>query len=102
MAGPHGPGRLPLRLFMQGLPVYTDANIPVNLGAGTNQDEIYVARFADMIFMEGPIRTEVFRDIGSANATVRFRLYAFVNFFAGRFPGGISRITGTGLVAPTF
>lgn len=86
---------------LQGLPVYTDANIPLLLGAGT-EDEIYVARFSDMLFMEGPLRTEVFRDVGSANATVRFRVYAFCNFFCGRFPAGVSRIRGTGLIAPTF
>ncbi len=86
---------------MQGLPVFTDANIPTPVGAGT-EDEIYVARFSDMLFMEGPLRTEVFRDIGSANATVRFRVYAFVNFFCGRFPAGVSRVRGTGLIAPVF
>jgi HK97 family phage major capsid protein len=85
---------------MQGLPVYADANIPTTVGG--SQDEIYVARFADMLFMEGALRTEVFRDIGSANATVRFRVYAFVNFFCGRFPASVSRITGTGLAAPVF
>jgi HK97 family phage major capsid protein len=86
---------------LQGLPVYTDANIPTTVGAGT-EDEIYVARFADMLFMEGPLRSEVFRDIGSANATVRFRVYAFCNLFVGRFPAGVSRIKGTGLIAPVF
>jgi HK97 family phage major capsid protein len=86
---------------MQGLPVYTDANIPTTIGAGT-EDEIYVAKFSDMLFMEGPLRTEVFRDVGSATATVRFRVYAFCNLFVGRFPAGVSRIRGTGMIAPTF
>jgi HK97 family phage major capsid protein len=86
---------------MQGLPVYTDANIPTTVGAGT-EDEIYVAKFSDMLFMEGPLRTEVFRDIGSATATVRFRVYAFCNLFVGRFPAGVSRIRGTGMIAPVF
>jgi HK97 family phage major capsid protein len=86
---------------MQGLPVYADANIPTTVGAGT-EDEIYVAKFSDMLFMEGPLRTEVFRDVGSANATVRFRIYAFCNLFVGRYPAGVSRIRGTGLIAPVF
>jgi HK97 family phage major capsid protein len=86
---------------MQGLPVYVDANIPTTVGAGT-EDEIYVARFTDMLFMEGPLRTEVFRDVGSATATVRFRVYAFCNLFVGRYPAGVSRIRGTGLIAPVF
>ncbi len=86
---------------LQGLDVYTDANIPTTLGGGT-EDEVYVARFTDMLSMEGPLRTEVFRDVGSSTATVRFRVYAFCNFFAGRFPAGVSQIRGTGLAAPTF
>ncbi|MDQ2933819.1 MAG: phage major capsid protein [Chloroflexota bacterium] len=86
---------------LQGLPVYTDANLPTTLGGGT-EDEIYVAKFSDMLFMEGPLRLETFRDIGSANATVRFRAYQFLNLFVGRFPAGVSRIRGTGLIAPTW
>ena len=86
---------------LQGLPVYTDPNIPTTLGAGT-EDEIVVFRGSDMLLYEGPIRAEVFRDIGSSTLTIRFRLYSFVNFFAGRYPVGISEITGTGLIAPTF
>ena len=47
---------------LQGLDVYTDANIPTTVGAGT-EDEIYVARFRDMVLFESPPRTEVFRDV---------------------------------------
>jgi Phage capsid family len=86
---------------LQRLDVYTDANIPTNLGGGT-EDEIYEARFQDMVLFESPPRTEVFRDIGSANLTVRFRIYAFCNLFAARFPAGVSRIRGTGLIQPSF
>jgi len=87
---------------LAGLPVYTTANIPTTLGGGT-EDEIYIARFSDMIRFESqPPRLEMFRDIGSANATVRFRIYAFVNAFLGRFPAGVSRLKGSGMIAPTF
>jgi hypothetical protein len=51
---------------------------------------------------ENPLRTEVFRDIGSATGTVRFRIYAFLNFFCGRFPAGVSRLNGSGLISPVF
>lgn len=94
MAGVHSFGPVG---SLQGLPVYTDANIPITVGAGT-EDEIYVARFDDMLLYESAPRTEVFRDVGSATATGRFCVYAFVNFFAGRFPAGVSRIRGTGLI----
>ena len=55
-----------------------------------------------MLLYETPLRTEVFRDVGSANATVRFRVYAFVNLFVGRFPAGVSQIRGTGLTTPSY
>lgn len=85
---------------LAGLPVYVDANIPTTITS--NQDEIYVARFSDGLLFESAPRTEVFRDVGSANATARLRIYAFCNLFAGRYPAGISRIGGTGLAIPSF
>jgi len=86
---------------LQGLPVYTDPNVPTTLGGGT-EDEIVVFRGSDMLLYEGPIRAEVFRDVGSSTLTIRFRLYSFVNFFAGRYPVGISELNGSGLAAPAF
>lgn len=47
---------------LQGLPVFTDANIPTTLGGGT-EDEVYVARFSDSLLYESPLRAEQFRDI---------------------------------------
>src|SRR5581483_2415399 len=38
---------------IMGLPVYLDANLPTNLGAGTNQDPILVGRFSDAYLYEG-------------------------------------------------
>lgn len=86
---------------LAGYPVYTDANIPANLGGGT-EDEIVVFRPSDMFLFEGPVRTEASRDAGFNTLSVAFRVYAFVNFFPDRFPKSISEINGTGLVPPTF
>jgi hypothetical protein len=55
-----------------------------------------------MNLYESQPRAEVMRDVGSATGTIRFRIYAFVNLFVGRYPGGVSRIRGSGLIAPTF
>ncbi len=84
--------------------VIKDNNIATNysVGGNTNEDEVYVVRSADLHLWEGPIRAEVFRDVGSANGTVRLRLYAFSAFASGRFPGSITKISGSGLSAPTF
>jgi HK97 family phage major capsid protein len=89
---------------LQGLPVYVDPNLPTNLGAGTNQDIVIAARFAEMYLYEeaGGPRTRVFEDVGSGTQTVRISAWGYVAFAAGRYPAAISLISGTGLVPPTF
>lgn len=87
---------------LQGLPVVVTASGATNLGAGTNQDQVVIARPAEMILMEGPKRTRLLTEVLSGNLTVRLQLFAYVNFFAGRLPSAISTIDGTGLVTPAF
>jgi hypothetical protein len=61
---------------LQGLPVYIDPNIPINLGGGTNEDRIIILRSTDVILFEGtPARRGVPRDegrpaVGAAAANV--------------------------------
>jgi HK97 family phage major capsid protein len=89
---------------VQGIPVYTDPNIPTNGGAATNQDSIIVVRTDECFLYEdaaGPY-VETFRDVGSGNLTVRFRLHNYWAQINSRRPKAISVISGTGLVAPTF
>jgi HK97 family phage major capsid protein len=85
-----------------GVPVYADANIPTNLGAGTNEDTILCVKAADMLLFEGAVRTRVLSEVLSGNLTLRFQLFAYHTLFAGRYPAGISAITGTGLITPVF
>lgn len=85
-----------------GLPVVSDANMQSTLGAGTNQDEIFAVHAPDLIFYEGPIRTDIFNSPGSNTLVVRLRLFAYQAFVVGRYPTGISVISGTGLAAPSF
>jgi hypothetical protein len=87
---------------MLGLPVYVDATIPTNLGAGTNQDFIMVARMADLILWESNVRAEAFQQTYAQNLSVFVRLYNYFSFQAGRYPKSISLINGTGLTTPTF
>jgi len=82
--------------------VYTDANIPTNLGAGTNEDEIIVTRPSELYLWEGPIRTRVLEEVGSGNLTVRFQVYNYLAFMPDRRAENTSLVQGTGLVAPTF
>jgi hypothetical protein len=41
---------------IQGVPVVTDANLATNLGAGSNQDFIYVMRASDIVLFESGFR----------------------------------------------
>jgi len=88
--------------YLMGLPVYVDATIPTNLGAGTNQDIIIVARMADLMLWESNVRAEAFPQTYANQLSVFVRLYNYASFQPGRFPKSISIISGTGLVAPTF
>jgi HK97 family phage major capsid protein len=87
---------------LQGLPVYTDPNIPTNLGAGTNQDPILILRTDDVIFYESTPRSEASIQPGFMSLSVNLRFYRYVALHASRFPKSVVVINGTGLVAPTF
>lgn len=87
---------------MLGLPVYTDANLPTNQGAGTNQDVIIVGRMSDVYLWEGNVRAEAFEQTYAAQLSLFVRLYNYVSFQAGRYPKSLAAVTGTGAVVPTF
>lgn len=88
-----------------GLPVITDANIPTNLGAGTNEDIIIVARADDALLFEenGGTPTDLRFEAGQAKKlVVELVAYGYSAFTAGRYPKAIATVGGTGLVTPTF
>lgn len=84
------------------LPTIIDLNMPVNLGAGTNEDRAIVSRPQDFWLFESFLRTRVLNEVGSGTLTVRVQLYNYVAGTAGRYPSGTSIISGTGLITPTF
>lgn len=88
--------------FLLGLPVYIDANVPINRGAGTNEDAIVVSRFLDHWLWESFLRTRVLPEVGSGTLTVRMQVYNYVAGTAGRYPAATSEIEGSGLATPTF
>lgn len=88
-----------------GLPVITDASIPTNLGAGTNEDLIIVSRAPDLLLWEegdGMPRQARFEQTLAGNLTVKLVVYGYSAFTAGRYPKATAVIGGTGLVTPTF
>jgi HK97 family phage major capsid protein len=88
---------------MQGLPVFLDANVPTNLGAGTNQDPVIVARFSDnLLFEDSSPTVAVETGVLSANLQVRIYVYGYFAFTFARYAKANSIINGTGLTPPTF
>lgn len=90
---------------LHGLPVITDASIPTNLGAGTNEDMIFVYRAAGHMLWEegdGMPRRLRFEETAGGNLTVKLVVYGYSAFTAGRYPSETATIGGTGLVTPTF
>lgn len=85
-----------------GLPVYIDANIPINLGAGTNEDIVIVLRGEDAYLFESSIRTRVLPDVGSGTLTTRLQVYGFVAATFERYAKSVAIISGTGLSTPSF
>jgi HK97 family phage major capsid protein len=87
-----------------GVPVVLDANVPTNLGAGTNEDVIIGVTADELHLWEDPaaplfIRAE---EVGAGSLTVKLVVYGYSAFTAGRYPGAHGTISGTGLVTPTF
>lgn len=87
---------------LQGIPVFIDANIPTNLGTGTNEDRIIVARASDAYLYEGNARAEALPQTYGANLQVLVRMYNYGAFIPNRYPKSFSVVGGTGLVTPTF
>jgi HK97 family phage major capsid protein len=94
--------------FIMGLPVVTDANIPTNLGAGTNEDRIIVLSSQEAMLWEAPntpleLRFEEVAAVATGSQLqVGLVVYGYSAFTAERQPTAISIIAGTGLVTPTF
>ncbi|MFE5200001.1 phage major capsid protein [Streptomyces sp. NPDC056601] len=86
----------------QGLPVYVDPSIPINLGAGTNEDRVIVLRSNDVILYEGVLRAEAFRETKADQLSVLLRVFNYAAIHSERYPKAISVISGTGLTTPAF
>ena len=87
---------------MQGLPVVTDPNLPINLGAGTNQDVIHVLRASDLVLYESSTRARALQETRANTLTVLLQLYGYLAFTAGRYPQSVVEIGGTALTTPAF
>lgn len=90
-------------LLPNSTPVVGDNNVATNLGAGTNQDEIYVVDQHECHLWEDPdaplfLRAEQTK---AASLGVLFVMYGYFAYTFSRYAHA-QRITGTGLITPTF
>ena len=87
---------------MAGLPVYTDPNLPTNLGAGTNQDPILVLRSSDLYLWETAPTFASFDGPYADSLSVLLRVHGYAAFIGSRYPQSIAVINGTGTVTPAY
>ncbi len=85
-----------------GMEVYTDPNVPTNLGAGTNKDVVLVFLRDDLWLFESALRAEVFREPYSDSAGVLVRVLNYASFIPDRYAASLGQLQGTDLVTPTF
>ncbi|WP_381797285.1 hypothetical protein [Streptomyces niveus] len=87
-----------------GLEVIVDNNIATNLGAGTNEDELFVVpRDECHLWEDGDsplfIRAEQAKAASLGVLLVAYKYYAYT---FGRYANGMQKVSGTGLATPTF
>lgn len=94
---PDGDGRAGTLL---GWGVYPDDAIPETLGNGANEDLVAAVRPSDLRLWESAPRMLIDRESLSGTLQARLTLRRYVAFIPGRFPSGISIISGSGMVFP--
>jgi hypothetical protein len=90
-------------ILPNGTPVIVDNNVATNLGAGTNEDEIYLADRQECHLWEDPdapmyIRAEQTK---AASLGVLLVVYGYFAYTFQRYAHA-RKIAGTGLITPTF
>lgn len=88
-----------------GFPVLTDANVTTTAGAGTNEDVIIIGNSQEAHLWEqgdGSPMMLRFEQPKAAELDVTMVVYGYSAFTANRYPNAFAKISGTGLVTPTF
>lgn len=91
-------------LLPNGTVVIVDNNVPINLGAGTNQDEVYICPSEESYLWEDPNAPQFIRaeQTKAENLGVVLVLYGYFAYCMTRYANSHQKIAGTGLVTPTF
>ncbi|WP_406349468.1 phage major capsid protein [Streptomyces sp. NBC_01597] len=88
-----------------GVLVVVDNNIATNFGAGTNEDEIYVVPRNECHLWEDPAAPMFIRAEQPAAASLGVLLVAYAYFgytFQRYSSGAMAKVSGSGLITPTF
>jgi HK97 family phage major capsid protein len=88
-----------------GLPVITDANVTTTNGAGTNEDVILIGSTQEAHLWEEGTGQPMFLRFEQPKASeldVQMIVYGYSAYTHNRYPNAFAKITGTGLVTPTF
>lgn len=86
-----------------GTPVIVDNNIATNLGAGTNEDEIYILSRRESHLWEDASAPMLIRaeQTNAASLGVLFVVYGYFAYTHARYSHA-QKLNGTGLVTPTW
>jgi HK97 family phage major capsid protein len=87
-------------LQILGIPVIADANVPTNLGTGTNETAVIVGDFRESYIWEDNAGSPLFVrfEQPDGNIAIRTVVFGFSAYTAGKYPTAFSAITGTGLI----
>ncbi|MFE7516116.1 hypothetical protein ACFU8I_33520 [Streptomyces sp. NPDC057540] len=90
-------------ILPNGTPVVVDNNIATNLGAGTNEDEIYLVDRQESHLWEDPAAPMYIRaeQTKAASLGVLLVVYGYYAYTHARYPQA-RKISGTGLITPAF
>lgn len=80
-------------------PVIVDANIPTNLGAGTDEDAVALIRASDLRLYEAGPFVQVDTQSTAGAGSVVIVVWSYLAAALGRYPTGIGLMTGAGLNA---
>jgi HK97 family phage major capsid protein len=86
----------------RGLPVFLDPLIPNNLGAGTNQDEVFILDATQINLYESAPTVETFDATYANQMSMFLRIYEYYGLIANRLPKAISLISGTGMIPGSY
>jgi len=85
-----------------GMDVFTDANVPTNLGAASNQDTVLTMVSDDIVLWESPLQAESFEAPYADSMGVLYRIFNYTALIPDRYLASLGQITGTGLTPPVF